>query len=344
MRVGIGIIGCGYWGPNYIRAFSELGVESIAIFDQDPERLSLVQHRFPRATACKDQQDLFDRVQGVVVATSASFHYEIARAAVLAGKDVLVEKPFVLDQEEGKILLQMAENTGRILMVGHVFLYNPGIQQLKAQLNSQTDGIGKLYYLYATRTNLGPIRKDVNVVWDLAPHDISIFNYLLQSDPLWVSAVAQRFLGNAHVDVAFIRLAYRSNILAHVHVGWADPNRVRQVVAVGSRKRIVFDDVDIRERLKIFEKGVMVSETDTDNFGQFLLAVQDGAIISPRIEPLEPLKEMCTDFLACMNSRTRPLTDGKHGLSVVNTLTSISRSIEMRGAPVPVDPIDGIIA
>jgi predicted dehydrogenase len=319
-------------------------VEPIALFDQNPERLGLVQRRFPRTIACKDQQDLFDRVQGVVVATSASFHYEITRAAVLAGKDVLVEKPFVLDREEGKILLQMAENTGCILMVGHVFLYNPGIQQLKTQLNSQTDGIGKLYYLYATRTNLGPIRKDVDVVWDLAPHDISIFNYLLQSDPLRVSAVAQRFLGNAHVDVAFITLAYRSDILAHIHVGWADPNRVRQVVVVGSQKRIVFDDIDVRERLKIFEKGVSVSETETDNFGQFLLAVQDGAIISPRIEPLEPLTEMCADFLACMNSRARPLVDGKHGLSIVNTLTSISRSIEMGGTSVQVDPVDGVIA
>jgi predicted dehydrogenase len=230
----------------------------------------------------------------------------------------------------------MAELAGRILMVGHVFLYNPGIQRLKEFIHAGPDGIGQVYYCYATRTNLGPIRQDVNVVWDLAPHDISIFNDLLGAVPLWVNAVGGRVLGSGREDVVFITLAYPGGILAHIHVGWADPSRVRQVVVVGNRKRIVFDDVNIQEKLRIYEKGVTVSGTDSDDFGQFMLAIRDGDIISPRLETLEPLKELCTDFLACVVKRTRPRTDAEQGLAVVNVLIAIQQSIALEGARVRV--------
>lgn len=345
MKAAVGIIGCGQWGQHYVRIFSELGTGPIPVYDQDPERLDTIRRRYPQLVAFTNPQDLLDQeIEAVIVATPASTHFEIAQSVLLAGKDVLVEKPLVLDVEEGRTLTQIAERAGRILMVGHVFLYNPGIRRLKEYVHAGPSGIGRVYFLYATRTNLGPIRRDVNVVWDLATHDISIFNDLLDAHPLWVNAVGGRVLGTDRDDVAFITLTYPGGILAHLHVGWADPNRVRQVVVVGSSKRIVFDDVNVPERLKVFEKGVAVSGTDADNFGEFMLAIRDGDTFSPRLEPLEPLKEMCSHFLDCVANRTRPRTDGDQGLAVVAVLTAIEQSMEVGGARVSVPTFERIPA
>ena len=190
--------------------------------------------------------------------------------------------------------------------------------------------------MHSTRTNLGPIRNDVNAIWDLAPHDVSIFDYLLEAQPLWVSAVGSRLLGNSKEDVGFITLAYPGDVIGNIHVSWADPNKVREVVAVGSRRRIVFDDLNNLERVRIFEKGVSPSMVEADSFGEFRFLVRDGDIISPKIEPSEPLKNQCSHFLDCIEKGMRPLTDGQNGLEVVRVMEAVQESLRQRGAPVEI--------
>jgi predicted dehydrogenase len=233
-------------------------------------------------------------------------------------------------------LINLAQSRGLILMVGHTFLYNPGVTKVKEYIGR--GDLGRVYYLYARRTNLGPIRRDVNALWDLAPHDISIFNYLLDSVPEWASAVGAKVLRNCREDVGFISLGYPNDITAHIHVSWADPNKVREVVVVGSNKRIVFSDINTLEQVRVFEKGIapVAAESEISSYGEYQLQIRDGDIISPRIEVSEPLKNQCVHFLECVAQGSRPLTDGWAGQAVVRVMEAIDRSIERKGAPVDI--------
>ena len=195
---------------------------------------------------------------------------------------------------------------------------------------------GRPYYLHATRTNLGPIRHDVNAVWDLAPHDIAIFNYLLDDEPRWASAIGTRVLRTNRDDIAFATLGYDHDVVGNIHVSWADPNKVREVVAVGSRRRVVFNDLNDVERVRVFERGVSVGDAVTDSYGEFKLLVRDGDIISPKIEPSEPLKTQCQDFIDAIVAGQPPLAQGRFGLGVVRTLVAIEASMRTRGAAVEV--------
>jgi predicted dehydrogenase len=219
-------------------------------------------------------------------------------------------------------------------MVGHTFLYNPGINRMKACIDS--NDFGTVYYLQGTRTNMGPIRKDVNVLWDLAPHDVSIFNYLVGSKPTWVSAVGGKVLGNSREDVGFITLHYPNNIVGNIHVSWADPSKVRRVIVVGSNRRMAFDDLNATEQLRIFEKGVTSEATNHGSFDEYRLLMRDGDIISPKIEASEPLKNQCNHFLDCIQNGASPLTDGQNGLDVVRIMVAIQKSVARNGAPVQV--------
>ena len=219
-------------------------------------------------------------------------------------------------------------------MVGHTFLYNPGIQKMKEFMRS--DDCGEIYYLHATRTNLGPIRHDANALWDLAPHDISIFNYLLEQQPVSVTAVGMKSLHNSREDVGFVTLTYPSGILGHIHVSWIDPDKVREVVVVGSKRRIVFNDLNNLERLRIFEKGVAPVAATSTAIGEFQLRIRDGDIISPKVETSEPLKNQCSHFVDCIRHEQTPLSDGRQGLDVVRVLVAIDELLKRQGAPVPV--------
>jgi predicted dehydrogenase len=251
------------------------------------------------------------------------------------GKHVLVEKPLTTNVEDGEALVRAAEGQERVLMVGHTFLYNAGIRKVKELVSG--DGFGKIYYLHATRTNMGPVRHDVNALWDLAAHDVAIFNYLLDAQPQWVSAVGSRVLGNGREDVGFATLNYPDSVIANVHISWIDPNKVREVVVVGSQRRIVFDDLNNLERVRIFEKGIAHSELEADNFGEFRLLVRDGDIISPRVEASEPLKNLGAHFLDCIVQGKRPLSDGQNGVDVVRAMSAIDKSLSQSGAPVEVE-------
>jgi predicted dehydrogenase len=336
-RIGVGIIGCGYWGVNYARVFSELpDTTVVTVCDLNAECLNRVQQRFPLVGVTAEVRHLVGdpRIAAVVVATSSSTHYEVTRQCLLHGKHVLVEKPFVMRVAEGQELIDLATRRSAVLMVGHTFLYNPGIRKMKEYMASAD--CGEIYYLHATRTNLGPIRHDANALWDLAPHDISIFSFLLEQQPAWVTAVGMKSLHNSREDVGFVTLIYPNGVLGHIHVSWIDPDKVREVVVVGSKRRILFNDLNNLERLRIFEKGVAPMADDLHGYGEFQLRIRDGDIVSPKVETSEPLKNQCSHFIDCIRRNQRPLSDGQQGLDVVRVLVAIDESVARQGAPVPV--------
>jgi len=336
-HVRLALIGFGYWGPNYARALSDLaGAELTAICDQRPDRLAAVRQRHRAVAACATVEELFarDDVDAVVIATPASTHEALVRTSLNNGRHVLVEKPMALHAAGCESLCDLAESTGRLLMVGYTFLYNAGVRKMKEMMAPEP--FGQPYYLHATRTNLGPIRRDVNAAWDLAPHDIAIFNYLLDEQPLWASAIGTRVLKTSREDIAFATLGYQNDVIGNIHVSWADPNKVREVVAVGSRRRVVFNDLNDVERVRVFERGVSAGEAVAESYGEFKLLVRDGDIISPKVEPSEPLKNQCADFVRALATGTPPLSGGRFGIGVVRTLAAIDASMKARGAAVEV--------
>lgn len=335
-QLGMAIIGCGYWGINYVRLFSELP-ESRVVIACDPrvERLQEIGKRFPGVALTTNLDDVLrlETVDAVAVCTGAVTHYDITRKCLEAGKHILVEKPMTTKEEDAGKLIALANSQKLTLMVGHTFLYNPGVRKVK-QYIEQTE-IGQVYYLYAKRTNLGPIRHDVNALWDLAPHDISIFNYLLDDMPEWVSAVGAKVLRNAREDVGFVTLGYKNGVIGHIHVSWADPNKVRETVVVGSSKRIVFNDLNPLEQVRVFEKGIIPHSAEpSTSYGEYHFSIRDGDIISPRIEISEPLKNQGKHFLDCVTRGQQPLSDGQAGLEVVQVMQAIDRSVAQNGTPI----------
>lgn len=337
-NLGVAVIGCGYWGVNYVRILNELpGVTVTAICEQRSERVDEIRQRFPGTPVFSslDHVLALAEVEAVVICTGATTHFEVASRAIAAGKHLLIEKPLTTDPVDAAQLVQLAQRHGVKLMVGHTFLYNPAVHLVKEHV--QRTDLGEIYYLYSCRTNLGPIRHDVNALWDLAPHDVSIFNYLLDSTPRWVSAVGAKVLKNHREDVGFISLGYGDNIVGHIHVSWADPNKVRELVVVGSKQRIVFNDLDTMERVKIFEKGISPVQAEAASFGEFQYLMRDGDIISPHVAASEPLKNQCRHFVECVINDQQPQTDGRDGLAVVRVMAAIEQSIQLRGAPIFLD-------
>jgi len=273
------------------------------------------------------------RVDAVVICTEATTHHAVASTCLRAGKHVLIEKPIATTVADAEEMVALAERNSLTLMVGHTFIYNPGIKKVKEFI---TDSSSEVYYLYARRTNLGPIRRNVNTVWDLATHDIAVFNYLLDTEPGWVSAVGGKLLRNCREDVGFVTLGYGGNVLGHIHVSWADPNKARETVVVCSDKRIVFNDLNSLEQVRVFEKGVRLVEQKPVNYGEYRLQIRDGDILSPRLEVAEPLKEQCRHFLSCVTTGELPLTGGREGVEVLRVLEAIDRSIQEKGTRVEV--------
>jgi predicted dehydrogenase len=326
----VGVIGFGYWGVNYVRVFSDMPDAHLAVVcDERPARVAEARRRFPEVEMTVDVDRLLDDpgIEALVIATPATTHYELARRALVAGKHVLVEKPLTTDSTHAAELVDLSRSTERLLLVGHTFLYNDGVRVAKRFIKS-----GDVYYLYARRTCLGPIRHDVNAAWDLATHDVSIFNHLLDAEPVWVAAVGAKVLRNGQEDVSFITLGYPNEVLGHIHVSWADPNKVREVVAVCKERRVVFNDMDPLERVRVFEKG-FERESDTLGYGEQML-LRDGDILSPAVEAREPLKSQCGHFLHCIRRGQLLLTDAVQGLAVVRVIEAVNRSMAQGGMPV----------
>ncbi len=335
--IRVAIVGAGYWGVNYIRVFSQLADTELAVVcDQREHRLRELEQQFPgiKTSTSLDEVLSMDDVDAVVVCTPAGSHYSVTKQCIEAGKHILVEKPIATTVAASNDLIRLADLHHVTLMVGHTFLFNSGIKKVKEYVDR--DELGRVYYLYARRTNLGPIRSDVNALWDLAPHDVSIFNYLLDAVPTWVSAVGTQVLNNGREDVGFISLGYGEGVVAHVHVSWADPHKVREVVVVGSEKRIVFNDLGVPEQVRVYEKGLAPAPEEATNFGEYHFQIRDGAIVSPRVDVSEPLKNQCSHFVDCVINGTRPISSGTEGRDVVAVLEAIDRSMARHGAPVDV--------
>lgn len=326
--IKIGVIGCGHWGPNYVRDFNKLNNSRVTkCCDIKKQNLNRIKELYKDIATTSNYTDILEdkNIDAVVVATPASTHYEIVKKCLEYGKDVLAEKPLTLVPEESLELLELANKKNKILMVGYTFLFNPGIKKLKEFL--QNGELGKIYYLNATRTHLGLVREDVNAIWDLAPHDVSIFNYLTDKTPVSVNAVGACHLKKGREDVAFINLIYPENIIANIHVSWADSNKERTIRVVGSKARVVFDDLNNLEMTKLYKKGIGLAEERIGDFGEFQLHQRDGDIISPKIEMAEPLRLMCEHFVSCVLNRKTPFTDGQKDYAVVKTLRAACESI-----------------
>jgi predicted dehydrogenase len=339
VTLGIGLIGCGRWGLNYLRAFSELdGCHLVAACDVSPERLREAERRAPGLRTSRELKELLAApdLDAVVVATDATRHYEVARAVLEAGKHCLVEKPMTTDVAQARHLRDLAQRNRLVLMVGHVFRYNPGINHLQKVIVSGT--LGQLECLTFTRTNLGPIRSDVNVVWDLMTHDVSILLHLLNQRPSWVSAQGASFLSSRYEDVAFATLGFDDGVIANIRASWLDPRKVREITVVGSAKMAFFNDLETQEPLRIFHKGAM-REPTYETFGEFKLVTRTGEVVSPAIPASEPLKNQCEHFLQSLTTHRPPLSDGNDGLRVVEVVVAINHSIAQRGVPVTLEPL-----
>jgi len=334
--VNIGVIGCGHWGPNHVRVFSQLRDSRVtACADPDGERLEAVREQHPEVRRFKDHEELLRSggVEAVVVAAPTRVHYAVVKAALEADKHVLCEKPLCVHWQEAEELVALAKSRRRVLMTGHVFLFNSGIVKLKELVGSGDPG--KLHYLRALRTNLGPVRRDVNSVFDLATHDIAIFNWILQSRPESVSAVGGQFLQEGIEDVAFISLRYPGNILGHLQVSWLDPKKLREIVVVGDRKMVIWDELAPAGPITIYDKMVVRHENYED-FGQFQLLAREGDITIPKVRLEEPLKVQNRYFLKCLGEGRLPMNDGAFAVEVVKVLEAIEKSLKGGGVPAAV--------
>jgi len=329
--IEIGVIGCGHWGPNHIRNFNLLeNVKVTACADLLHKRLEKMGELYPQIYTTVNYMNILlnKEIDAVAVATPTSTHYDVVKRALTEGKHVLCEKPLTIAVGEAEELVELAKKLNLILMVGHVFLFNAGVKKLRELIREGQ--LGEIYYIHCERTNLGPIRDDVNSVYDLASHDIYICNYLLNSWPEKVIAKGEDFIRPGIEDVAFISMSYPQipeRVLANIHVSWLDPVKVRRITVVGSQKMVIWDDMDVVEPIRIFDKKV-VKEPYYDDYGEFRLLTRDGDIHSPKIVSTEPLKEEAMHFIDCIKDKKKPICDGGDGLAVVEILANIQASLK----------------
>jgi predicted dehydrogenase len=333
-KIRINVIGAGHWGPNIVRTFSSIpGVSVGVVSDLDDKRLALIGQNFPWLTITTDAaQALQDpEADAVAIATPVTTHYQLAKAALLAGKHVFVEKPLCRTSEESEELIKLAAEKKRTLMVGHIFLFNPGILKIKEIIDS--GALGKIVYIDAVRTNLGPIRNDINALWDLASHDFAIFDFWLGLKPKAVSATARRVAPDRCDDVVFATVQYEKGPIAHVHASWLNPRKVRQITVVGETKMVVWDDIDLTQAVQIYSHGVTLSKDDySDTFGAHRLKYHTGDLLIPRVDSGEPLKIECLHFIDCVRAGKQPRTDGASAKRVVDILVAADRSLATHGA------------
>lgn len=334
--ISLAIIGIGRWGPNLLRNFVSMeGVSVAMVADSDESRLVAVSRRFPDIAGTTDPQDIMKdgSIDCVVIATPLCTHFSLACRALEAGHHVLVEKPLASSSRECRQLITLADRMNKILFVGHTFKYNAGIRAAKEYIASGE--LGEIYLIDANRTNLGPVRYDTNALWDLASHDISIFSYWTGEDPHSVSARGGCFLNSAIEDVVYATCAYGSGIVAHVHASWLNPRKVREITVVGKKKMLVWNDMNLSEPIRIYNRGFERDDDYQDTFGDFRLSIREGEVVIPNIKLNEPLLAECEHFIACVKTGARPLTDGHDGLGVVRVLEAASESMRSQSTMIP---------
>jgi predicted dehydrogenase len=328
----IGLVGYGYWGPNLARNFHQLNdAHLVAVADAIPARRDEAA-RLYHARVYADHAELCadPTLDAVAIATPARTHFELTRDALNAGKHVLVEKPLAMSVAEAQALIALAAEKQRVLMVGHTFEYNPAVWKIRELLDAHA--IGQVFYVYSNRVNLGRVQRDINALWSIAPHDVSILLYLLDALPLSVSARGATYLSDGVEDVVFVTLTFPDGVLAHIHASWLDPRKTRLMTIVGSEKMIVYDDVDAEAKIKIYDKGAY--KKGDAIFGEFQIKVHSGDIFIPKIDMTEPLRNECAHFVECVRDGKRPRTDGECGLRVVRVLEAAQESLAKNGAVV----------
>ena len=330
-KIKVAIVGGGYWGQNLIRNFWEVDeAELTFVCDLDPKALARAQRRYPTAQVTRHYRELLDspRVDAIVLATPVSTHYEFARQALLAGKNVLVEKPLARSTAEVLDLMELAEKQNKLLMVDHTFLYTSAVRRMK-ELVTRGD-IGDMLYFDSVRINLGLVQSDINVMWDLAPHDFAILNYSVDSDPVAISAVGARHLGCPYENIAYITARYDSSLIAHFHVNWLSPVKVRTTLVGGSSKMIVYDDMESTEKIKVYDRGFTVNH-DPERREKMLTGYRNGDMLAPNLETTEALRLMARDFICAILENRQPMSDAISGYRVVRLLEAAQQSIEKNG-------------
>ncbi|MFL5242682.1 MAG: Gfo/Idh/MocA family protein [Gemmataceae bacterium] len=332
---GIGIVGAGNWGSNWVRTLAALPeVDLRWCCDLNAKSLDRVRRQFPQVKTTSDLNDLLDdkELEGLVIATIAPTHLEIAGKALQAGKHVMVEKPMTLVTEDSVKLVHLARLHGRILMVGHLLEYHPAILYIKAMIDSGE--LGEIYYLYSQRLNLGTVRSDENAWWSLAPHDISVACRLLNGWPVSVQCRGQNVLQPDIADVVFAALEFPQGHIAHMHVSWLDPHKTRKLTVVGSKKMVVFDDTLAAYKVTVYDKGFQVKQK-IDSYADWI-SLRQGDIVIPKIDTAEPLQREAKHFAECIRKQSQPVSDGQSGLQVVAVLEHGQRSLDRQGEVVAI--------
>ena len=332
-RLGVAVIGLGYWGPNLVRNLFELPEAEVSVCDMRPDSIRAIQRRYPTIRGYTRLEDVLDdpAIDAVAIATPVGSHYELALSALLAGKHVFVEKPLAASGSTAAELVAIAQERELVLMPGHTFLYSPPVNTIRELIRS--GALGDIYFVSASRVNLGLHQPDVSVVWDLGPHDFSILRYWLDETPTRVSATSRACVLPDTPDVVFINLEFASKTIAHVELSWLAPSKLRRTTIVGSRKMVVYDDTS-PEPVRVFDSGVQLDNPTT--FGEYHLSYRTGDIISPRVDPAEPLFVELRDFCTAIRTRSKPKSSAELGLEVVRVIEAVDRSLASDGAVVDV--------
>lgn len=328
--IRIGVIGYGYWGPNIVRNLQKVqGARVDIICDKSPEMLRRVRQAHPETTVTTDANDILcsPKIDAVAVITPVWTHFQLAKTALENGKHVFVEKPFTSDSAQAEELIELAETKGLVIMVDHTFLFTGAVKKIRQLIDEQV--LGPLYYYDSTRVNLGLFQHDVNVIWDLAPHDLSIMDYLLGGKAEAVSATGQRHL-NGHEDIAFMTVYFPNNVIAHINVNWLSPVKVRTTLIGGEKKMLVWNDLAADEKIKIYDKGVEIKTRE--GVYEALVSYRSGDMWSPQLEQTEALRLELDYFVECISESNRqPINDGHAGLRIVKMLEAANHSIKKRG-------------
>ncbi len=333
-EISVAVIGYGYWGPNLLRNFQEAdGIRVAVCCDQDPQRLARAKTRSPGVEVTTNFRDVLSHsgVDAVAIATPVHTHYDLAMQALQAGKHVLVEKPMTNRVDHAQELIELARKKGLVLMVDHVFVYSPPVVKMKEIIESGK--LGSLYYIDSVRINLGLFQHDINVVWDLAPHDLSIVDYLLGRLPRSLATVGSVHADHDVEDVAYLNMDFGEGLLANFHVNWLSPVKVRHMIIGGSEQSLIYNDLENSEKIKVFNRGIAVA-TGTEQRRQVLISYRSGDVWSPKLSTEEPLARMTAHFASCIQEGSRPVTDGESGLRVVKILEAAQRSIKAQGGRV----------
>ena len=335
-KLNVGIIGCGYWGPNLARNFNQLpGAELKILCDGQQDRLDHMKTQYPHAEMTSDHNEVINRkdIDVVAIATPIRTHYALAKQSLLAGKHTFVEKPLAASVAESEELCAIAEERGLTLMVGHTFVYTQDVRFIRTMVESGE--LGDVLSINSSRLNLGLFQKDINVVWDLAPHDISILLYIMKSKPTGVNCTGKAHVSEGLEDVATLTMEFENGSFATIQSSWLHPNKIRKMTIVGNKRMVVYDDIKMNEKVKIYDKRVE-APPHYDTFGEFQYSYHYGDIRTPYIRQAEPLRLECQHFLDCVNNGTTPDSSGVDGLNVVRVLEAASQSLASKGGHVEI--------